>query len=813
MNSFRYSLRRLGQQPGFAAMAVFTLGLCIGANLLMFSVIHAVLLKPLPFPGAERLVTVFNSYPDAGQPRSSASVRDYFTRRGNIPAFESVSSFRYGSESVGESGAVIRRESMHVTPEFFDTLGVRLARGRSFTDDEMAVGADKAVVVSDRYWRSQMNAIPDPIGREIEINDERKTVVGLLPAGFRFLSSSAQLFLPLVSSEEQRALNALHGEHAEMIARLRPGATAAQALAQLEAHYGVTAKGYPWAREVTAAGFAMYVVGLHGDHVAPIRSTLWLLQAGVLCLLLIGGVNLLNLLLVRASVRSKELGVRRALGAGRGDLLKQVLSETLLLSLGGAGLGMLIAVGGLQLMDALGAGALPLAGEIRLDRTVLSAALLAALLFALLLALAISSISWRRPLLQSLQTESRGSSSDGASQTLRKGFIVAQIALALLLLSGAGLLQDALREATTADPGFAPTPLITANLSLSSQQYPNGTARLTFADQLLDAIERRPEIEAAGLTTNLPVRGKLGFRDNNAMTVIGYQPRPGVLPLLHNRYGVAGDYFSALRIPLLKGRYLDRGDLRRDRRVCVVDEDFARFYWPEGDALGQRLFEGPDPRDEQEAFTVVGVVGSVRQNELTDARGNGTVYFPYQHLSHAALFLSARSATPNEEASLPILRAAIGEVDPRLPIDQLMPMTDRIDATLVARRSPALLATAFALSALLLAGLGTFGVLSYAAAQRRREMGMRIALGAQPRQIIGRFIKQALSLFAVGAALGLLGTWLGNQLMQRWLDELPPLQASNVLIGLLLLGIVTLLASALPAVRAARTSPIEVLAE
>jgi predicted permease len=810
MREIRHALHRLLRQPGFCMTVVLTLAICAAANLMVFAVLHSVLLRPLPYPEPDRLVTVFNRYLHAGLPRNPASVRDYFSRRGQIDAFESVSAFRYGTETHGQAGSAARRASLNITPEFFDTLGVALARGRGFEEATMDLGGPREMIVSYRFWQQQLGGAAEAVGATLELSGISRTVVGVLPENFSFLSTPVDFYLPLVSTLEQRGLNALHGEHADMLARLRPGATLDQALAQLEAHYAVSARGYPWAQEVAAAGFSINIAPLQADHVASVRPLLWLLQAGALGLLLIGAVNLMNLLLVRYSARAGELGIRRALGARSRDLLTQIGTESLLLGSAGAALGLLLAQQGLFLLRTFAVDALPLSDRIQLPPAMLLGATAAVLILSLLLALPIAIVSLRQTLPAMIGGQTRGGTGSRRAQRLRQGFSVLQIASAFLLLAGAASLGLSLRAALRSDPGFEPAGVTVAELALPQASYANAEARLAWAERVLEEGGARGGFEAIGFSTNVPVRGRSGVNDMQAMHVVGFTPQPGTSPLLHFRYGVAGEYFEAMGVPLLRGRLLDSTDTRGASRHVVVDEDFARQYWPDGDALGRRLFDGPDAREPNEAFTVVGVVGAVRQTELGEDARNGAIYFPYRHLPHAEVFVSVRShADAGAEAAL---RSLIAGLDPALAVDRIGSMQSRIDATLVRQRVPALLASGFSVTAMLLAGLGCFGVLSYGVALRRREFGLRMAVGARRGEILRQVLRTGLGLLAMGCTLGLVLAWLLSAALQSLLPGLPAVGADSLLLSLGLLALVSFIASLLPARRAASIPPTVAMA-
>src|SRR5271155_3309881 len=383
-----YAFRLLRKTPAFTATALLTLAVCFGANLTIFAVIDSVLLRPLPFPEPDRLMTIFNTYPKAGVERDGSSLTNYYERRGRIPAFASLSIYRYASEVVGEPGSTEREQTMRVSPDFFSTLALGPAIGRTFTDEETTSETDHVAILSDTYWRQQFNADPNVIGKQIRVNAVPRTVIGVLPPDFRFLSSDTQLFLPLASRPEDRLPSRRHsgGNVIQMIARLRPDATLAQAQSQIDAQNATLEVDDPQAKMIADAGFRSVVVPLRADHVAAIRPTLLLLEASVLVLLLIGAVNLVNLLLIRASGRVKELAVRQALGAGWRYLVSEVVVETTLLTFAGGLLGLAVGAGGIQLLRAFGADRLPLGSRIDFDVRLALVALVAAIVMGIVFA-------------------------------------------------------------------------------------------------------------------------------------------------------------------------------------------------------------------------------------------------------------------------------------------------------------------------------------------------------------------------------------------------------------------------------------------
>src|SRR6476661_3319136 len=683
INNLRYALRQLRKSPAFTITALATIAICLGANLAIFGIINSILLRPLPFPSADRLVTIYNTYPKAGVENDGASIANYYERRGNIPAFSSLSIWMERSEVVGEPGSTEQMSVIRTSPEFFATLGVGLAIGRSFTEEE-SITQKNVAILTDAFWRQRFNSDPKILDREIRINGAPRKIVGVLPPSFRFLSSEARVFVSLKSNEEQRGSKARHsgGGGTHMIARLKPGATIAEAQAQIDAHNAEMEKDDPEAKMMAEAGFRSPVVSLHADHVRSIRPTLLLLQAGVFFLLLIGAVNLVNLLLIRASGRAKEMAIRRSMGASRAHVVRQVMIETVLLTFVGGLLGLAVGAWGIWLLEVLGADRLPLGAHIAFNGWLASIGLVGSVVLGIVIAVPIAWFNLSSHLAHALQSESRTGTVSRAAQHLRHGFIVAQIALAFVLLAGAALLGLSLKKVMAVSPGFRADHVLTGEVTLPFRY----NAR-PFLDRLLEAIGQQPGVAAAGAITNVPLSGESG---KTAVTPKGYVPPAGQSLHGHYLYQVTGDYFAALGIPLREGRFLTSADSHRADRVCVVDEDFALRYWPSGGALGRSVFQGNDS-DDAKLFTIVGVVGAVKQAELTEPHGQGAVYLPFMDSDGINIFVVSRTSQ-RPEAFAETLRKLVRATNPDLAIDNLRPMDTRIAESLIARRSPAMLA-------------------------------------------------------------------------------------------------------------------------
>ncbi len=806
LSALRQTLRRLTHEIGFTTTVLLTLALCIGANVAIYAVVDAILVRPLPFPESDRLVAVNNSYPKAGADRSGASAVNYYDRRQAIKAFSSVSIEQDGSTIVGGEGTPDRVPVARVSPEFFATLGVPLALGHMFTDAEMLYGPDQVAVLTDSFWRTHFNADPHIVGSKFFNDGLPVTILGVLPRGFQFLSSRAQFFRPAAHGPDDLKPNNRHSNNYQMIARLAPGATLTDAQAQMDAFNQKQLTDDPYAEVVRNSGYHSEVLPLHADHVRDVRAILLLLQVAVLALLLIGAINLVNLLLIRANGRAKEFAVRQALGAGRRHLMGEVMLETVLLSLAGGLLGLLFGAFGVDLLARLGTDRLPLGATIKFDSRVAVAALLGSLALGVLLALPIIVFNLRSRLAPVLHSESRSGTVSRAAQRVRHGFIIAQISLAFVLLAGAGLLGVSLERILSTSPGFQPDHVLTGTISLPWKSYPDPAKRQVFIERLDAALRVQPGVTAVGFTSSLPFAGN---NSNNAIGVEGVQLAPGESIRTHYTSFALGAYWRALGIPLLAGRLLEDADNHREQRVCVVDADFARRYWPAGNALGHRIAQDVTVTDKN-AATIVGIVGGVKQNDLSDTSPLGAVYFPYQYYSSTGFFVIVRTAL--EPAALAAtLQKTVLAIDPDLPVDSIKTMQTLVNDSLVSRRSPAVLAGAFAVVALLLAAIGTYGVLAYAVNQRRREIGVRMALGALPQQVLRHFLTLGAKLLAVGVVLGVLGSWAAGRAMQSVLFGVGVVDPAVIAATTVTMVIVVLLATFIPSRRATKVDPMVAL--
>jgi predicted permease len=804
----RIAVRRLSKSPIFTATALATLAVCIGANLTIFAVVDAILIRSLPFPQADRLVRLYYVYPRLPSASPGASLTNYYERRGKIPALASLSDIDENTTVIGDSGSTSIEKLGRVTPEFFSTLGVSPLMGRPFTDADMTYQTDHVAILSYEYWQAKYDADPKVLGTHIRMDGDQKVIVGVLPPHFRFLSFRAPVYMPLSSEEAERNVGSRHSIGKIEIGRIAKGATLADAQAQIDARDAVLAPEFQEAKLVAEAGTHTVVAPLQADYVASVRPTLILLQAAALFLLLIGCVNLVNLLLIRASNRSREMAIRQALGAGRRQIIRDVMTETMMLTVIGAFLGLWVGEVGTRFLGRLGVDQLPLGAEIVFNGRLAVAAVFGALGIGACVSVPISWFNLHGVLALALKSETRGGTASSTALRLRRGFIVAQIALAFVLLTGAGLLGLSLRRAMAVSPGFRPDHVITGQFNLTWNNYHEKDTFHNFFDRLFEKTAGLPGISAVGAATFLPVSGPAG---GDVMTVRGYTPtREDSGLLVHDEIAVAGDYFAAMGIPLVSGRFLEPADAGSERLSCVVDEAFARHYWPGGSALGKEVYDGTSPPPDSKYYRIVGVVGTVKQSDLTEKAGRGALYLPYSRIYARQYVLVARTSMDPEAIANSLVKA-VREADSDVPLTNLRTMEVRVSDSLATRRSPALMAAIFAAAALLLATIGLYGVMAYAVAQRTREFGVRIALGARNLDVLRLVFVEGIRLAAVGLSIGIILSLLLTRYMSSQLYEVKsndPLALAGVAA---VIAVVVSAACLLPARRATKVDPIVAL--
>jgi predicted permease len=812
LQDIRHSARLLWKEKAFTFTVLITLAVCVGANSAIFSVVQTVLLSPLPFPDADQLVVINNSYPGAGVPRASNGATDYFVRRERLQSFETLAQYQGWGHTVGEAGETERTRSMRVTASFFPMLRVKPMMGRTFNEEEMDPGNQFVVILSHGYWQEKFGGDPGVLDKDLRVDGRPYRIVGVLPADFRLpQNEQPRFYVPIPYPLEARGMENWHSNNYQMMGRLRPGVSVERALAENDALNAALIADWdvPNAAQLLKdVGYETLITPAKEDLVRDVRSTLYLLWGGAIFVLLIGCVNIASLILARSHVRLRETATRLAIGAPRVRLARQLLTHSLLLALLGGTLGVLVGFAGIPLLSAVGAADLPRGAEVGMSPTVLvftaGLAVVAGIIFG-----AIPSFQLLRTDLRSvLATESRGGTADRRTLSVRTSLVTAQIALAFLLLIGAGLMLVSFRRATSVQPGFQPDGVLTAYLSLTGPQYREGTARDQLIENLLSEVRAIPGVRAAGATTQLP------FTESNSSSVVlpeGYRPAAGESLLSPFQTDVGGDYFAAMGIPLVEGRTFESADGVGDRRVIILDEWLARRYFGDESPIGKRMLYGavPETADEDDYSTVIGVVGTIKQNDLTAEPSDhvGAYYFPFRQSPGSVISLVVSAAGDPLSLAAPI-RERLNRLDPGLPLFNIETLRTRIDDSLTGRRASMFLLLTFAGVALFLAVIGIYGVLAYAVAQRRREMGIRIALGSTAPEIFMLVVRHGARVTGIGLLIGGVATIFVGRLIQSLLFGVEPLDPVVVASVAAILGAVAIAASVLPALHATRVDPV-----
>jgi predicted permease len=813
----RFALRLLWKAKGFALATVLTLAVCIGANTTLFGIVYSVLLKPLPVPEPDRLVLLYNSYPRAGAERGSSGAPDYFDRVKGVTALESLALFNTRSRSTGERGRPERVLSMSATPSFFRVAGVGAMLGRTFTEDEGEIGHDDKVVLSHAFWRERFGGDPGIVGRELRLDGTPFTIVGVMPESFRFVNTNVRVWTPLAFTPEQRSDNARHSNNWTSIGRLRPGATLAQVRAQVDAINAADLERFPAFKQVLVnAGFRTVVVPLQDDLVRNIKGTLYLLWGGTLFVLLIGCVNVVNLALVRARVRAREIATRLALGAGRWRLARQLVTESLVVTVTSGVLGLLLGWAALRVLGTLNLDQIPRGGEIRFDGASVAFTMGVAALLGLVIGAFPFASALRIDLNAVFHEGGRTRAGGRAASLLRRGLVVTQVAVAFMLLVGAGLLVASFRQVVAVDPGFNPRQVLTASVTLPASRYPGDDALRGFAGEAVRRLGALPGVARAGATSSIPFGGSYS---DSVILAEGYQMAPGESLISPTRIRVTPGFFEAMRIPLVRGRLFDGRDTKDAPRVVIVDDRLARKFWPGRDPIGRRMYFPSDPadllatNDETEWLTVVGVVGEIKQRGLVESQAAvGAYYFPMEQSTNRTMTFAIRTTTV-PGALVDEVRRVLTAVDPELPVFSAKTMEDWIDESLVTRRWPMLLSTGFAVVALLLSAVGIYGVLAYVVTQRTKEIGIRMALGSTPRRVFDLVLREGLVLVGLGFAAGAAGAFAIRRSLEAQLYGVRLGDPGVLALGALLLGAVAVAACAIPARRATRVDPVAALAQ
>ncbi|MGB6875323.1 MAG: ABC transporter permease [Candidatus Acidiferrales bacterium] len=810
----RYALRMLRKSPGFTAVAVLTLALGIGASTAVFSLVDVVLLKPLPFPHAERIVFPWRLPPhglNLGFDKIPWGRFDFLFLSQESKTFEYLGAFQSDSFNLTGSGDPVRLDGLRASAGFFSTLGVSPSLGRAFTQEEDYPGREHEVILSYALWRERFGADPGILGRTLELNGAPYTVIGVMPRGFAFpranempsvfdFTSQCQLWVPLALNHSPLIPNEPFG--LAVVGRLRPGVTVAQAQAEmnllgksLEAQY-LNRKGW----------FTSDVTPLTHQVAGDTRQPLLLILGAVGVVLLIACFNVASLLLTRSLARKRELTLRAALGAGRLRLICQVLTESIVLAGAGALAGILLAQCAIYFVKILGPSSIPRLGEMGLDIRVFVFALGVSLITGILFGLAPALGATQGNLVESLKEGGHRSSSSAAAQKARQSLVVSQIALALVLVIAAGLLTRTFYRLLTVDPGFRPVHVLTFKLSLSALKYSDPAHMVSFYRNALRQLQAMPGVQSAGITDIVPMGGATNA---TRLRIPGRtKADPSDIPVAN--YSVASPgYFAAVGTPILRGRSFLESDTADSMPVTIISNTMAKKFWPGQDPLGKQV--GP-MSSLYPLATIVGIAADVKHISLREAP-SPEMYVPYtQKVWVPLLTMDAVLRTTQDPASISATaRATVHSIDPDLPLADIEPLTDIVVDSMTGQRFAMLILGAFGAIALALAMIGMYGVISYGVAQRTQEIGIRIALGAQRRDVLQMVLGHGIRLAALGIGIGLAAAFGVTRLMGSFLYGVAATDPLTFVAVSLLLLAVALLACYIPARRAMRVDPMVAL--
>jgi predicted permease len=796
----RFGLRMLRKNPGFALAALLTLALGIGANTAIFSVVNTTLLRPLPYADADRIVHVWHVPPPQifhGQTKFSVSPANYLDWQNQNHVFDRMAAMHFDRLNLSDGDRPEALDAVRVGAEFFSVLGVAPRLGRGFLKEEDAPGRDKVVVLGHGVWQSRFGADRDIVGRQIRLNGQPHTVVGVMPAGFQFPDGVA-IWLPLAWTDETRAVRGNHNDL--VIARLAPGVELATAQAEMDMISLRLAQQYP----EDDKDWGAIVVPLREELVGEVRPALLVLFGAVVFLLLIACANVANLGLARTLARKREMALRAALGASRRRVLQQMLCEALLLALAGGALGLLVADVAVSLMVALLADKLPRASEIRLDGAVLAFTLGLSIFTALAAGIAPAWRLTKTNLNDALKQEAGRTASDSGGNRTRSVLVVSEVALSLVLLVGAGLMIRTLFTLRNVDPGFDPRDVSSMTLSIPPEKYASDAQQVAFFDRVLGRVRTLPGVESAAAIDTLPLAGGGSMQpiaiDGYPVVAMSEQPEVAVRE-------ISTEYLRAMRVPLLRGRDFSAADRTDGASVVLVSESMAKRFWPNEDPIGKRLVLSFYPGISRE---IIGIVGDVKLNDLARRDAVPTLYNPLAQVPRESMTLVVRSKVP-PAAMTAAVKSAVREIDAEQPVVDIATLDDVVRNSYSQQRFSMQLLAAFAAFALVLAGIGIYGVLAYTVRRRTREIGIRVALGARKADVAWMVLGQGMRLALAGLVIGTLLALGLTRLLAGLLFGVEPIDPLTFVAVTALLAGISLVACYLPARRAMRIAPMTAL--
>jgi putative ABC transport system permease protein len=800
ISSVREALRSFASQPGFTLVVVLTLALAIGINSAIFSVLNGVLLRPLDYADPGRLVVVWESSPESGQPQSETSGATYLDWRARTRAFSSLGAFRYRGFTLTGEGDAEHVASVEASPALFRVLGVAPVVGRVFTDDEEQPGHEKLAVLSYGAWQRRFGGRPDVAGRTLQLDGQTFVVIGVMPRTFQLPAGDRDVEIWTPLTLDLRSLQSRPHRMYRAIGRLAPGVGLAQAQADMDAISRDLAREHP----DTNAGWGVSLVPAHEQVVGDIGRTLWVLFGAVVLVLLIACANIANLLLARSARTARDFAIRASLGAGRAVLVARSVVDSGLLALMGAGVGLVLAWLGTRVLRQLIPATVPRADQIGLDWRVLTFTAVIAIASALLFGVVPAWRSMRPNLVDVLQETGRGSTVTRRARRLSDAMVGAEVALALILLVGAGLLVRSFLNLTSVDPGFRTSRVVSMEIVLPPTRYESGAAKRQFYTDLVEGVRALPGVVHAGAVSALPL-SPLGTQFDIPFTIDGLAATaPSERPRAAYRAVMAG-YFETLAIPLVKGRVFDPFDGRdKGPRVAIINETVAARYFPGIDPLNRQV-KMPMAGD----LTIVGVVGNVRHDGLQLA-AKAEVFVPFYQLALSEMQLVVES-DDDPVAIVSRVKGVLSRLDPALPIAKVSKIEDLVSASVAQPRFNMALLIGLAVCAALLAAVGVYGVVTYSVTRRTPEIGVRMALGAAADDTFRLVVGEAARVILAGVAVGMVGAALVGRTFGSLLFGVPPIDTVTFIAAAVALTTIGVLAACLPAARAARIDPVVAL--
>ncbi|HEV3039219.1 MAG TPA: ABC transporter permease [Candidatus Angelobacter sp.] len=802
--NFRFALRRLKNNPGFTVVAVLTLALGIGANTAMFSIVNAVLLRPLPYRDPQRLMLLAEHWPQF--PRLSLSYPNYKDWRDQSHSFEAIGAVRNDLMTMTGGSEAERLPSQYVTANLFDLLGVKPESGRAFSDAEDKPGAPPVALISHSLWERRFSSSQGVLGQTITLDNQNYSIIGVMPLRFEILQQAVDVFLPF--EPWARTLPEDRSWHPGIfpIARLKSDVSLEQARSEI----AVIAKRLEQQYPQTNNNVSSLVDPMLEQIVQNVHTALWFLIGAVGAVLLIACANVANLLLVRATGRRREMAVCIALGARRGDIIRQLLTESVLVAIAGGLLGLALAWAAVPLVVRLAGSSLPRSNNISIDLWVLGFTALIALLAGILFGLAPARHTWSIDLRETLNETNRGGSVRAVLR-IRAALVVAEIAIAMFLLVGAGLLFKSFARLSQVSPGFSTDHILIANIVRSPAAYSDRNVRLAFFDRLFEQLSALPGVRSVGAVTILPVTGAGAALHFN---IQGRPPRSPADYTIGGYRAVSAGYLKTLGVPLITGRWIEDRDREGAPAVVVVNSSFARTYFPNQSPIGQHIQLGASPSPNVPWMEIVGIIADVKQSLASES--SSEMYLPFrqadQLLPVTTLSLVVRTVADPLAQSEPI-RSAVHNIDPNQPLTAIRSMEENIAQSISQPRFRTVLLAVFAGIALALAAVGIFGVMAYSVAQRTRELGLRIALGASRGRVLQLVMAHGVRLTLVGVAIGLAGTFLLIRFVSSFLFNVPAYDPMTLVGVVAALIVISLCACYLPARRATLVDPIVALRE